>query len=74
MRIKGRYVALVEIDFNFQHEKEMLPFEKIKENFSDGKLTDDIKELIYSEIMDRYGDVKVTQQYADMYEVEDDQT
>ena len=74
MKIKGKYVCTVEIDFDFLHEKDMLTFDEIKEKTIGGWLTDGIKDVIASEIMDdRYGKTTVTQQYADLYEVEDEQ-
>ena len=73
MRVKGKYVCTVEIDIDFQYNKEMLPFEEIREKTVGGWLTDGIKDAITDEIMDaRYGKVTVTQQYADLYEVEDE--
>ena len=73
MRIKGKYVCTVEIDIDFLYNKEMLTFEEIKEKTVCGWLTDGIKDVITGEIMDaRYGKTTVTQQYADLYEVEDE--
>ena len=73
MKIKGKYVCTVEIDIDFVHTKEMLPFEKIKENTVGGWLTNGIKDVITGKIMDaKYGKTTVTQQYADLYEVEDE--
>lgn len=72
MRIKGKYVCTVEIDIDFLHEKEMLPFEEIREKTVNGWLTEGVKEAITDEVMDdRYGKLTVTQQYADLYEVEE---
>lgn len=74
MRLKGRYVCTVEIDIDFLYSKEMLPFETIKEKTVGGWLTDGIRDVIAGEIMDvKYGKVTVTQQYSDLYEVEDEQ-
>ena len=51
----------------------MLPFEEIKENTVGGWLTNKIKDVITEEIMDaRYAKTTVTQQYAELYEVEDE--
>lgn len=72
MRIKGRYVAQIEINFDFKYKSSMRPFEEIKENIVHGELTDAIKDVIVGEIADDYGSVTVTQQYADMYEVRDE--
>ena len=71
MRIKGRYVAQIVIEFDCEKEEGMLPSEEIKKRVVDGELTDTIKDVVYGEIIDDYGTVTVTQQYADMYEVEE---
>lgn len=72
MRYKGRYVAQIVIDFDILEKKGtgMLPFEEIKKRTTGGELTDLIKDVVVGEIIDDYGTVTVTQQYADMYEVE----
>ena len=74
MRYKGRYVAQIVIDFDVLVRKGivMLPFEEIKKKTIDGELTDMIKDVVGGEILDDYGKVTVTQQYADMYEVEEE--
>lgn len=73
MRYKGRYVALIEIDFDYEKQEGMLPFEEIKKKTVGGELTGMIKDVIHGEIIDDYGIITVTQQYADLYEVEDEQ-
>ena len=70
MRYKGKYVALIEIDFDIKRSEGMLPFEEIKKKTVGGELTDEIKDVIRGELIDDYGTITVTQQYADMYEVE----
>lgn len=70
MRYKGKYVAQIEIDFDIEKSERMLPFEEIKKKTVGGELTDDIRDVIRDEIIDDYGTITVTQQYADMYEVE----
>lgn len=70
MRYKGKYVALVEIDFDIEKSEGVLPFEEIKRKTVGGELTDAIKDVIRDEVVDDYGTVAVTQQYADMYETE----
>lgn len=74
MRYKGRYVAQIVIDFDILEQKgtRMLPFEEIKKKTIDGELTDAIKDVVVGEIVDGYGTVTVTQQYADMYEVKEE--
>jgi hypothetical protein len=70
MRYKGKYVAQIVIDFDIEKTERMLPFEEIKKKTVGGELTDDIRDVIRDEIIDDYGTITVTQQYADMYEVE----
>ena len=72
MRIKGRYVALVEIDIDFEQKKDMVTFHELKKRTTDGFLTDCIRDVIKDEVIDDYAKVTVTQQYADLYEVEED--
>jgi hypothetical protein len=74
MRYKGRYVAQIVIDFDILEQKGigMLPFEEIKKKTIDGELTDAIKDVVVGEVIDDYGTVTVTQQYADMYEVKEE--
>ena len=72
MRYKGKYVALLEIDFDIEKREGMLPFEEIKKKTINGVLTDAIKDVVGGEVIDDYGTVTVTQQYADMYEVEEE--
>ena len=67
--IKGRYVALVEIDFHIDEEKGVRPFDEIKNDVMNGNLTVRLMELIKDEL-EELADVKVTQQYADLYRVE----
>ena len=70
MRYKGKYVALVEIDFDIEESKGMLPFEEIKKKTIGGELTDAIRDVIRGFVIDDYGTIAVTQKYADMYEAE----
>ena len=68
--IKGRYVALVEIDIHLEEKEGLLPFEDIKNNVMNGKFTEELVKMIEYEFMTKdEGDVKVTQQYADLYRV-----
>ena len=71
MRIKGKYVALVEFEFDFEHRPTThLPFEQIKAKIVDGDLTNEIKNVLDEEFFDdEEAKSTVTQQYADLYEV-----
>ena len=74
MRIKGRYVCTVEFDFDFIHQKIYSPFAEMREQVVNGGLTDAIKDVLRSDIMDySFGTMTVTQQYADLYEVQEEQ-
>lgn len=68
--IKGRYVALVELDFHIDESLYPQPFDGMKNDITNGNLTEMIKELLEIEI-DDLADINVTQQYADLYRVED---
>ena len=74
MRYKGRYVAQIVIDFDILKREgtRMPPFEEIKKKMIDGELTDAIKDVVVGEVIDDYGTVTVTQQYADMYEAKEE--
>lgn len=70
-RIKGKYVATVEIKFDFEESEQFLPFEEIKTDIEEG-LTPLLCELIQDEVAEDIGTVKVSQQYADCYRVIED--
>lgn len=66
MMIKGRYVATVEIDFSVsEKEAGLRPFNELKEKFSN-ETTKFLTELIEEEFYP-FGNVSVTQQYADVF-------
>ena len=68
-RIKGRYVATVEIDFDTERVPGMVSIEEIQESLRSNKFTEEIHHMIQDEF--DFGEVQVTQQYADIYEVEE---
>ena len=72
MRYKGRYVAQIMIDFDIEKREGVLPFDVVKKKVTDGELTDAIRDVVVDEYIDDSGTVTVTQQYADLYEVEDE--
>ena len=75
MRIKGRYVCTVVFDFDFIRQKSDLPFARMREQTVDGWLTNAIKEVLMTDVMDdRYATMTITQQYADLYEVKEEQS
>lgn len=66
--VKGKYVATVEIDFNFDENTQGYPpFEKIRESLNES--TDKgLYELIQEDV-DGIGTVKVHRQLFDLYQV-----
>ena len=69
-RLKARYVATVTIEINEEYVPgKMLPVEQVKENVVK-HLTPDLQEIIYNEV--DCTSVKVEQQYANVYLVEED--
>lgn len=71
-KIKGRYVAQIELNFEFdESEKGLLPFERIRERVVN-ELTPYLKEIITNEICSpNEGTVNVTQMYADVWKAEE---
>ena len=70
-RIKGKYVATVEINFDFEENEKFLPFEKIKTKIEE-ELTPFLRELIKDEVAEDIATVEVSQQFADCYRVIED--
>lgn len=73
MRYKGRYVAQIGIDFEFEYKEGMLPLEEIKYQVLGGGMTKEIENLLSDEVND-LSTVTVTQKYADLQVVEDERT
>ena len=71
-KYKGRYVAQVEVDFDINSEESGLkPFAEIQKSVRE-EFTPLLQDIIRGEVIDDNGTVKITQQYADLYEVEED--
>lgn len=72
MRIKGKYVAQIVMDIDYPDTKEFRPFEEVRNDLTTGVLTGAIQGLLEDEI-DFPSNMKliVTQQYADLYRVEE---
>jgi len=68
-RIKGRYVATVEIDFDTERVPGMVSIEEIQERLRSNTFTEVLRNTLANGI--DFGKVQVTQQYADIYEVEE---
>ena len=75
MEIVGRYVCQVEIDVRLDGKTDgLLPFEEIREKFTGDGLTNAMREIISSELLDGdEGTVTVTKMYGDVYKVEGEQ-
>lgn len=73
MRIKGKYVAQIVMDIDYPDTKEFRPFEEVRNDLTTGVLTGAIQGLLEDEI-DFPSNMKliVTQQYADLYRVEEE--
>lgn len=71
MRVKGRYVATVILDIDYEESGDIKPFNDVKRVITGGALTESIKETISTWIFDGLGILTVEQQYADLYEVEE---
>lgn len=66
--IKGRYVATVIMDFEFEETDDTLTFDEIKEKIVGGELTRAIKSVLDDDIFDeQLGTLQVEQQFADLY-------
>lgn len=72
-RIKGRYVAQVIIELNVPRDKDTFPMEKIRDGICGGGFTEQIKQVLSEGIAnnDEFS-LTVDQQYAEVYEVDDE--
>lgn len=69
--IKGRYVATLVIDINFDDKQPgVRPFDDIKKDFNGGILDREIVNAI-SELFGDEGAVGLNRQYADLYQTEE---
>ena len=69
-RIKGRYVAQVVLEWDVQRTSETFPLEKIRHSICNGNMKNAITRALYDGLVDCT--VTVDQQYADVYEVDDE--
>ena len=67
-RIKGKWVGLIEIEFDAKREENMLSLAEIQANARE-HLAGDVEEFINDEIVSGAGTAKVTMQLCDIYEV-----
>lgn len=69
--IKGRYVALVEVDYCMTESENMRPIEDVRSDLANGVVTKELRhelEEIFTTEGQGYTTVNVTQQYADVIE------
>lgn len=73
-RIKGEYIATVRFVMDFERDEKNFPLDQIRKNILDGPLTDGIRDVLNSEVFggEEYGTLTVTQQYAEINEVDDE--
>jgi hypothetical protein len=70
--IKGKYVALIEMDFHIDEDNgSFIPYPDFKDGVMNGKMRDYIYDLIREDFSEDEVDITVTQQYADLYQVGD---
>ncbi len=69
MRYKGKYVCLVEIDFDINPGKGgFLPFDDLKTQICGKGLTEEIRKLISDELLDAsFAKAQVIKQYDEFY-------
>ena len=72
MRIKGRYVANIVMDIDYQETGEYRTFEDVKYDMTSGILTDMIQKLLKDEISLGGAKLTVTQQYADLFQMKEE--
>lgn len=71
-RIKGKYVAQIEMDIDAERTEDINSLEYIRDRLVNGYVTTELENLVSDEMGD-YVTVTVTQQYADAWEVQDDE-
>ena len=71
-RIKGKFVALLTIEFDMELKPYDRPVEEIKDDMQNGVFADLIRAELECEVGEDETVVTVEQQYADLYEVNDD--
>lgn len=69
-RIRGRYVATLEINFDFEEDEDCLPFEEIKNNIYK-ELTPFLREVIQDEVAGDIATTEVRQHFSCCYRVKD---
>lgn len=71
-KLKGRIVMLTEIDIECEVDKNMRPIDEIQQDIQNGQLLNEFKLMVFGMFPEDEGaTVKVTQQYAEINEVDD---
>ena len=73
-RIKGRYVATIEINIDAERTNKMLSIDRLRDRVTNGELTRIIGILVNSGdiLAEGQGTITVTQQYAEIHEEDED--
>ena len=72
-QIKGRYVAQIEADFEFEESESELSLGEIHDNVTN-KITPELQDHLQNDLIDAFGKatVTVTQMYADAWRKDDE--
>lgn len=72
-RIKGKYVATVVIDFDYDDTSNLRPFDEMREIVIDGRFLEHITDVMKEEYeLENASTVSVETQFADLYRVEEE--
>ena len=72
MKAKGRYVALIEIDFTADLDSlNKVTFAELSNRMHNGWMERAVSVALETVVKGSYGEITVTPQLADVYEVED---
>ncbi len=69
-RIKGIYRATLEIIIDCKENEDTFPFEQIKNNIENGRLTQEIQKYVGNEFVFEDGYATIKQEYANIEEIE----
>lgn len=72
MKAKGRYVAQIEIDFTADLDSlNKVTFAELSDRMRNGWMERTVSLALETVVKGSYGEITVTPQYADVYEVEE---
>ena len=73
MKAKGRYVAQIEIDFTADLDSlNKVTFAELSDRMRNGWMERTVSNALKTIVKGSYGEITVTPQLADVYEVDDD--